>query len=140
MKPYYIFTNKIVDSLLERKPQTANQLLDIEGIGQKKVEEFGEDIVSILNKNESPEGKKPFTTVKNQSESKSREEIKSALIAFRTRRSKELNVKPYYIFKNTTLESILDKRPTTIHELLEIEGIGPKKAEEFGQEIVSIIK
>ncbi|WP_237705325.1 HRDC domain-containing protein [Bacillus coahuilensis] len=140
VKPYYIFTNKIVDSLLERKPQTANQLLDIEGIGQKKVEEFGEDIVSILNKNESPEGKKPFTTVKNQSESKSREEIKSALIAFRTRRSKELNVKPYYIFKNTTLESILDKRPTTIHELLEIEGIGPKKAEEFGQEIVSIIK
>ncbi|WP_241494491.1 HRDC domain-containing protein [Bacillus coahuilensis] len=140
VKPYYIFTNKIVDSLLERKPQTANQLLDIEGIGQKKVEEFGEDIVTIINKYEISEDNKPFTTVKNQSESKSREEIKSALIAFRTRRSKELNVKPYYIFKNTTLESILDKRPTTIHELLEIEGIGPKKAEEFGQEIVSIIK
>lgn len=144
VKPYYIFTNKILDSLLDKKPLTIDQLLEIEGIGHKKVEEFGEDILSIIKRNyaEDSQVKKPLTKIntKIQSEDRSREELKSALTAFRTKRSKELSVKPYYIFTNNTLESILDKRPGTINELLEIEGIGPKKAEEFGQEILSILK
>lgn len=144
VKPYYIFTNKILDSLLDKKPLTIDQLLEIEGIGPKKVEEFGEDILSIIKRSytEDSQVKKPSTIMKTeiQSESLSREEIKSALIAFRTRRSKELNVKPFYIFTNNTLESILDKKPGTFNELLEIEGIGPIKAEAFGKEILSILK
>ncbi|WP_099354742.1 HRDC domain-containing protein [Fredinandcohnia onubensis] len=144
VKPYYIFTNKILDSLLNKKPLTIDQLLEIEGIGHKKADEFGEEILSIIKGNyaEDSQVKKPLTKIntKIQSEDRSREELKSALTAFRTKRSKELSVKPYYIFTNNTLESILDKRPGTINELLEIEGIGPKKAEEFGQEILSILK
>lgn len=132
VKPYYIFTNKILDSLLDKKPLTIDQLLEIEGIGTKKVEEFGEEILSII--------KRYYSEDSQVEENLSREEIKTALTAFRTKRSKELNVKPYYIFTNNTLESILDNKPSTIYELLEIEGIGPKKAEEFGQEILSILK
>ncbi|XQY91620.1 HRDC domain-containing protein [Metabacillus sp. HB246100] len=144
VKPYYIFTNKMVESLLEKKPLTIDQLLEIEGIGVKKAEEFGEDILSIIKGtyHEDSRAKKPLTIMKTtiQSENLSREEIKSALTAFRTRRSKELKVKPYYVFTNNTLESILDRKPSTLNELLAIEGIGPKKAEEFGQEILAIIK
>ena len=62
------------------------------------------------------------------------------LIEFRTSRSKELNVKPFYILTNKTLEALLEKKPLTIEELLKIEGIGSKKADEFGQGIVSIIR
>nr|WP_304220049.1 HRDC domain-containing protein [Fredinandcohnia onubensis] len=140
VKPYYIFTNKILDSLLEKKPLTIDQLLEIEGIGHKKVEEFGEDILSIIKRNYTEDSQVKKLSTKIQSENSIREELKSALTAFRTKRSKELNVKPYYIFTNNTLESILDKKPDTINKLLEIEGIGPKKADEFGQEILSILK
>ncbi|MGD6843085.1 HRDC domain-containing protein [Bacillus infantis] len=58
----------------------------------------------------------------------------------RTSHSKKLNVKAYYIFTNNTLESILIKKPATIGELLKTEGIGPKKAGEFGEELLDIIK
>lgn len=140
VKPYLIFTNKILDSLIERKPETKDQLLEIEGIGPKKVEEFGEDLLAIINKNHTDDhvAKKPDQKI--QSQNLSREGIKTALIDFRTKRSKELNVKPFYIFTNNTLEFILDKQPETIKDLLEIEGIGPKKAEDYGQEILDIVK
>ena len=148
-KPFYIFTNKMLDCLLEKKPLTTDQLLVIEGFGPKKVEAFGEDILAIINntltnvelpKIQHPEEiqvSSPLTkmTINNQST----EEIRLALTTFRTRRAKEMNMKPYYIFTNNTLESILEMRPNTINELLKIEGIGPKKAEEFGQEILSIL-
>ncbi|WP_345242116.1 HRDC domain-containing protein [Pontibacillus salipaludis] len=143
VKPYHVFTNKILDSLLERKPSTKDQLLEIEGIGPKKVEEFGEDLIAIIKNNhtEDSEVKKPSIKAEPRIQSKnlSMEDLKSALTDFRTKRSQELNVKPYYIFTNSTLESILEKRPETINELLEIEGIGPKKADEFGQDILDML-
>lgn len=153
VKPYYIFTNKILDSLLENKPLTIDQLLAIEGVGHKKVEEFGKDILSIIqssltkenllmNDNTQTAQLNTSSKVKEtvQSSSARIEELRLALTTFRTRRSKELNVKPYYIFTNNSLESIIDKKPSTIDELLKIEGIGPKKAEEFGQEVLGIIE
>lgn len=54
-------------------------------------------------------------------------------------RSKEINVKPFYIYTNKTLDSILEYRPNTISDLLKVDGIGPNKAEEFGKEILDIL-
>lgn len=153
VKPYYIFTNQILDSLPEKKPLTINQLLEIEGIGHKKVEEFGKDILSIIQSsltkdnllmNGHTDSAKLNTPSKMkasvQSSSDRIEELRLALTTFRTKRSKELNVKPYYIFTNNVLKSIIDKKPCTIDELLKIEGIGQKKADEFGQEVLDIIE
>jgi hypothetical protein len=66
-------------------------------------------------------------------------EPREKLQYLRTNRSKEMEVKPYYVFTNKTLEAILEKQPRTIQDLLEVEGIGPKKAEEFGKDILEII-
>ncbi len=145
VKPYYIFTNKILDQLVEKKPLTPDQLVEIEGIGHKKVEEFGDDILTIIQRDTknhlhdhglSPLSKEKSTTPFTKD---SVEILKLSLTEFRTRRAKELNVKPFYIFTNRTLEALLEKRPVTISELLKIEGIGPKKAELFGQDILEIM-
>jgi endonuclease III len=141
IKPYHIFTNKMLDDLLEKKPMTIEQLLGIEGVGQKKAEDYGKDLLVILS-GQTPEAHSPkkqhTKDIKNNSLNE--KEIRSALIAFRTSHSKKLNVKPYYIFTNNTLELILVKRPVTLSDLLSIEGIGPKKAGEFGQELLEIVK
>lgn len=141
IKPYHIFTNKMLDGLLEKKPMTIEQLLEIEGVSQKKAVDYGKDLVAIIS-GQPPESllSKQQHTKDIQNDSPNEKEIRSALIAFRTSHSKKLNVKPYYIFTNNTLESILVKRPGTMSELLNIEGIGPKKAGEFGQELLDIVK
>lgn len=49
-KPFTIFTNKELDSLIEIKPKNKEELLKIKGFGQKKVEMYGDAILGILNK------------------------------------------------------------------------------------------
>lgn len=69
---------------------------------------------------------------------KSTEELTATLKQFRLKRSRELGVKPFYIFTNKTLDSLVEKQPKSKEELLQVEGIGPKKYEEFGREILAI--
>ncbi len=47
---YIIFNNKSLDDLLKIKPTDKNQLLEVYGFGDKKVEEYGDEILSIMNK------------------------------------------------------------------------------------------
>ncbi|WP_417897783.1 HRDC domain-containing protein [Bacillus sp. CSS-39] len=51
------------------------------------------------------------------------DDLRAPLIEYRRTRARELNVKPYYIYTNKTLEAILEQKPRTIKALLEIGGI-----------------
>ncbi|WP_100407635.1 HRDC domain-containing protein [Bacillus solitudinis] len=149
IKPYHVFTNKILDDILEKKPSTAEELLQIEGIGPKKIEEFGHDILAIILNKRNIESQPDL--VKEQSAPlhisppvaevnvTSTDKLKVSLTEYRTKYSRKLGVKPFYIFTNKTLEALLEKKPKTIEDLLKIDGFGPKKVEEFGQDIVLLI-
>jgi len=53
--------------------------------------------------------------------------------------SKIQNVPPYIIMRNRTLADIAEKMPQGPKDLEDIYGIGPKKIEKYGKEILSII-
>jgi CRISPR/Cas system CSM-associated protein Csm2 small subunit len=50
VKPYYIFTNKVMEELIEKRPKKAEDILGIKGFGKVKTEKYGKDIIGILNK------------------------------------------------------------------------------------------
>ncbi|MGY3717644.1 HRDC domain-containing protein [Sutcliffiella cohnii] len=133
--PYHIFTNKTLDEILEKQPVTMDELLNIHGIGAQKAELYGQDILAIIQKGRI-ENKEP---VKEEA-SRDVNDIRTPLIEFRSKRAKELGAKPYYIFTNKTLDTLVEMRPKTMEELLNVEGIGPKKVEEFGEEILGIVR
>lgn len=68
------------------------------------------------------------------------EELALALKKFRKRLADETERKAFYIFTNKTLDELVEMRPSTLDALRNIEGIGEKKLEEFGLELVKIIK
>jgi superfamily II DNA helicase RecQ len=133
--PYHIFSNRSLDILLDKMPQTIQQLLEVEGIGQKKADDYGHDILTILHKKNNDRFQE---SPKVEPADVNTDDLRALLIEYRRTRARELDVKPYYIYTNKTLESILERKPRTIKALLEIEGIGPKKAEEFGKGIIAI--
>lgn len=51
VKPYFVFTNAQLDSLIEAKPKTKSELFKISGFGEKKIEKYGDAIVDIINRN-----------------------------------------------------------------------------------------
>ena len=50
MRAYWIFNNATLVDLATRQPRTREELLSISGIGEKKVELYGDEIVQIINK------------------------------------------------------------------------------------------
>lgn len=47
-KPYFIFNDKTLEDLIEKKPFTDKELIKIEGFGQYKIEKYGKDILNII--------------------------------------------------------------------------------------------
>lgn len=59
---------------------------------------------------------------------------------WRYKESQRQDLPPYCVFHDTTLQEIADVRPTTKSELLSISGVGPAKLEEYGDDIIRIVK
>ena len=144
-KAFHIFTNKTLDSLVEIKPTTLDELRKIPGISDKKIEEFGVELVAILENPEvevvTEEEEVPVAaTVEVEQKPVLNEDLEMKLKKFRKQTADESGRKAFHIFTNKTLDSLLETKPTTLDELRQIQGIGDKRIEEFGAELVEIIK
>ena len=63
----------------------------------------------------------------------------AALREWRKTAARAADVPAYVIFNNTTLETLLERRPATRADLLEISGIGPVKADRYGEALLDLL-
>lgn len=70
---------------------------------------------------------------------KGEDELYKLLKEYRTKVSKEENLKPFMVFTNQELDSIVESKPKSNIELLEIRGLGAKKVEKYRESILKII-
>lgn len=54
--------------------------------------------------------------------------------------SKKENIKAYYIYTNSQMESLIDVMPGTLEDIKKISGFGDEKCRKYGQEILDIIQ
>lgn len=67
-------------------------------------------------------------------------ELFEALKLWRKDKAYKERIKPYIIFSDTSLIAISNSKPKTLDELLEIRGVGTKKIEAYGKELLNIIQ
>lgn len=58
---------------------------------------------------------------------------------YRLRKSREENIKPYYIYNNLQLKDLIVKMPKTIQEIQLVDGFGEWKAKKYGCDILEIL-
>ena len=92
---------------------------------------------SLLTKEEK--SKKKTRTITIVSDNSITNELIDILKDWRSERSYEIDKPPFYIMHQTTLVEIAKAMPQTKEELLDIEGFGKKKYENYGEEILQII-
>ncbi|QKG80332.1 DNA helicase RecQ [Tenuifilum thalassicum] len=68
------------------------------------------------------------------------DELLSMLKELRKKMAKKLNLPPFVIFQDPSLEDMAIQYPVTIDELQNISGVGAGKARKFGKEFVELIK
>ena len=162
---YTIFSDKSLDEICESLPTTNAELLKVRGIGPKKVEMFGPRIVNIVScykeqiqgDNGSMEVKgnidkdndfniKPSQNNENSASDETNEmevtlkktQLREDLKKFRLQQSGTYKF-AYTVFTNAALEGIYTSLPTTKSDLLDVKGIGSKKVEMFGDDILAIV-
>lgn len=59
---------------------------------------------------------------------------------WRSEKAKETGKVPYMIFKDATLVEIVENKPMTVTQLQEISGIGEKKIQNYGDEVLKIVE
>ncbi|MGA2923872.1 MAG: RecQ family ATP-dependent DNA helicase [Candidatus Sulfotelmatobacter sp.] len=68
------------------------------------------------------------------------EDLREYLREWRRAMAKETNVPAYIVLHDSSLEEICRRQPKFLAELLEIPGIGERKAEVYGQEILNALE
>ncbi len=63
-----------------------------------------------------------------------------ALKAVRRQLADEAGVPAYIVFSDATLAEMIERRPSTPAELLDVSGVGPKKLETYGEVFLSAIR
>jgi DNA helicase-2/ATP-dependent DNA helicase PcrA len=82
-------------------------------------------------------GKKGSTPLRDLAPEEAR--LDEALRAWRLARSQADDVPAYVVASNATIQAIAIKRPTTLKELLSVDGIGPTKLDLYGDEILALL-
>lgn len=77
--------------------------------------------------------------MKCEGEKETSQSLITKLKDYRLQKSREENVKPYYIFTDVQINDLLLKMPKTKEELLAVNGFGKVKVEKYGQEILEIL-
>ena len=68
------------------------------------------------------------------------EKLLAALYALRKRLAAKQKLPAYMVFNDSTLRQMALKKPLSVEELLNISGVGEKKAARYGQEFLSVIE
>jgi DNA helicase-2/ATP-dependent DNA helicase PcrA len=63
----------------------------------------------------------------------------AALVDWRLRQSRAASAPAYVIFPNTTLAAIASARPRTTRALLDVPGVGPVKADRYGEAVLALV-
>jgi superfamily II DNA helicase RecQ len=66
-------------------------------------------------------------------------ELYQQLKEFRLKKSREENIKPYYIYNNTQMEELINNMPKSIEEMINISGFGEVKCSKYGADILEIL-
>ena len=137
-------------------PKFLNAIINqavIEGMLEKNIENYGVLKVTKLGKEylEHPKSFKIvedryFSDIDLESESHSGgasaldPELFAMLKDLRKKTAKKVNLPPYVIFQDNSLEAMATTYPITIEELQNIPGVGEGKANRYGKEFVELIK
>lgn len=116
---------------------------DVENYGLLKVTQDGHDFLKKPKSFKIVEDKdfeEEETVIQSSSSSAADPELYAMLKNLRKKLAKQLELPPYVIFQDPSLEAMATTYPITIKELQNIPGVGEGKAKRYGEEFCALIK
>jgi hypothetical protein len=134
VQPFQIFHNSSLEEMAEIKPATRSEFLNIAGVGQLKLEEFGEEFLEAIR------GYCGFDPKASDNFSELDSHLFEELKKLRNTLARQRGLPAYCIFNNETLKEMATVKPITKTQFLKIGGIGEIKLNDFGDSFISCVK
>jgi ATP-dependent DNA helicase RecQ len=143
--PYMIFGDGTLREMSIKYPTSKIEILEISGVGEIKYDRYGERFIEIIKdyiienniKKEIVVDKEPSEEIEDDYfEVNTNKELLERLINIRKGFANKLNLPVSMILSKNTLKEISGRYPNTLEKLKDIGGIGAKKIETYGHQIV----
>ena len=154
--PFRVFENRTAREIATYRPRTVDTLQAIWGIGSKRAQWFGRDVLAIVDEWErehpeatpapAPPASQPTLGTRTRSAADEGPEVRpddplfQALRVWRSERAKSEGLPAYTVFSDRTLRELVSVRPRNVHALLGVWGLGESRVERFGPELVAVIR
>lgn len=118
---------------------------DIEKYGMLKLTEAGIGFIKQPGKFKIVEDndfniEEEVTPIRSGANCAADPELYAILVELRKKIAKNVNLPPYVIFQDPSLEAMATTYPVTLEEMANIPGVGTGKAKRYGEEFVKVIK
>ncbi len=133
---YVIFPDRTLQEMAEKRPATLDQMAAITGVGAKKLESYGRAFLAVITG--AADAVHPARmALAGRPEGALFDRL--AEVQVQLQRGEDGTGKPLSC-THTTLRHIAERRPRSISELERVQGMGPQKAERFGEAFLSILR
>ena len=144
---YVVFVDKTLADIVERRPATLAQLLDVPGVGRSRVERYGVAILAVVSGEaaEVPaappprtpgDGPDPALFADAEGAARGADGMAEGLRAWRRCLAQGMGVPPYVIFPDRTLDALAEGG---WGDLETIPGIGPAKRARYGESLLRVL-
>ncbi|MGL5085479.1 MAG: DNA helicase RecQ, partial [Clostridium sp.] len=146
--PYMIFGDGTLREMSIKFPISKAEILDISGVGESKYEKYGdrfsEVIGSYVEENKINVERSYVEDEKEVAdipfEVSSDEELLNRLLELRVGFAKKEKTLPQLIISKNTLKEISGRYPLSLDHLKDIGGVGKKKIDSYGKELISEVQ
>ncbi|MGA0541037.1 DNA helicase RecQ [Neotabrizicola sp. VNH66] len=133
---YVIFTDRTLIEMAERRPATLDQMAGITGVGAKKLESYGAAFLAVITgAQDSTHPARRALSGRPEGDLFDRLAEAQARLA----RGEDGTEKPMSC-THSTLRQIAERRPRTLEEIERVQGMGPQKADRFGQAFLAVLR
>lgn len=148
--PYMVFGDATLISMANSYPTTEDEMLNISGVGQIKYQKYGRQFISVIEKYMFDKNIDKESINKNEAKSSKEDEqffevdtdkdLYELLKKLRAKFARTENLPYHMVMPKNTLKEISGRYPLELDQLNDISGMGPKKIEKYGQEIIDTVK
>ena len=133
---YVIFPDRTLLEMAATRPQTLDEMRGVSGVGEKKLEKYGAVFLEVITGAVTEE----VHPARRKMAGRDTAAIYDALEAEMVRLARgESGLDVYLDCPRKTLAKIAERGPGSIAELEAVPGMGPQKAERFGEALLAVL-
>ncbi|MGV8985654.1 MAG: DNA helicase RecQ [Cypionkella sp.] len=134
---YVVFPDKTLIEMAEKRPQTLDEMIGINGIGARKLESYGKAFLEVIlgEKVDTPSAARRKLT--GRAAGPIYDRLEEAQVALSRG---ENGLGKYLTCSTTTLKQIAESRPSTLADLYAVHGMGEARTERFGAAFLDILR